>query len=71
MTSTTGRVTLAFATATDAARAEAALRPDNDGHLAARVDGTALVLEATSSSAMGLLRTLDDALACLRATGLD
>lgn len=71
MTPATGRVTLAFATAADAARAEAALRPDNEGHVSTRVEGSRLVLEAKSGSAIGLLRTLDDALACLRATGLD
>lgn len=54
-----------------AADAQAALAPDDDGFLSSRLDGDALVLEATSDSVMGLLRTLDDALGCLRATGIE
>lgn len=55
----------------DAAAAEAAARslaPDNDGYLDARVEGGAtLVLRAEAATAMGLLRSMSDALGCLRA----
>ena len=64
------RVTLVFAVAADAAAAAAALAPDNGGHLRTRCEGPLLHLEASADTAMGLLRTLDDALACLRATGV-
>jgi hypothetical protein len=47
-----------------------ALAPDNEGHLEARLKGTTLVLSASSATPMGLLRTLDDALGCLRALGM-
>lgn len=63
-------VTLRFANPDEAQAAAKALAPDNGEHLRTRVEGADLHLEATSGSAMGLLRTLDDALACLRATGL-
>jgi hypothetical protein len=48
----------------------AALLPDNDGMLKMRRDGEHLILEASASTPRGLLRTLDDALACLRAAGV-
>lgn len=48
----------------------AALQPDNDGHLAHSVADGSLTLLA-EGSIMSVLRTLDDALGCLRATGLD
>jgi len=64
------KVTLQFANAAEASAAAAALAPDNAGLLQMRVEGNELHLEATSGSAMGLLRTLDDAMACLRATGM-
>ena len=64
------RVTLAFATAEEAQAAAAAIAPDNGGHLRARCEGPLLHLEASADSPMGLLRTLDDAMACLRATGV-
>lgn len=54
----------------DAARAErlrASLTPDDDGHLAMRVEADALVLEAGSDTPLGLLRTLDEAVAQLAA----
>ncbi len=46
-----------------------ALEPDNGGVLSCRVEGDALVLECHSDKAMGVLRTLDDALDCVRALG--
>lgn len=54
----------------EAARtAMAALEPDNDGHLEVRVEGDELVLSCGSGSVMGVLRSLDDALDCVRALG--
>lgn len=55
----------------DPALAQAALAPDDEGHLSSRIDGGVLVLAATSDSPMGLLRTLDDVMGCLRATGIE
>lgn len=53
----------------EAARtAMAALEPDNGEHLQALVEGDELVLSC-SGSVMGVLRTLDDALDCVRALG--
>jgi hypothetical protein len=66
----TGRLVLAFGEPAAARAAAAALAPDNGIHLRTKVEGNALVLEADAETAMGLLRTLDDALACLRATGV-
>lgn len=51
--------------------AKAALEPDNGGHLEARVEGDELVLCCEAGSVMGVLRSLDDALGCLRALGVD
>lgn len=54
----------------EAARtAQASLAPDDDGFLESSVQGDDLVLTARADSMMGLLRTLDDALGCLRALG--
>lgn len=55
----------------DADVAAHAIGPDNDGHMEAEVVDGVLVLRAASSSPMGLLRSLDDALGCLRATGIE
>ena len=55
----------------DADVAAQALGPDNDGHIEAEVEAGTLVLSAASPSPMGLLRSLDDALGCLRATGIE
>lgn len=61
--------TVRLALGAGAARtAMAALEPDNDGHLEARVEGDELVLSC-SGSVMGVLRSLDDALGCVRALG--
>ena len=55
----------------DANVAMRALEPDDGGHMDSRVEDGVLVLRAESATAMGLLRSLDDALACLRALGDD
>ncbi|HET6399236.1 MAG TPA: hypothetical protein VFH47_06750 [Candidatus Thermoplasmatota archaeon] len=47
-----------------------ALRPDDPGTVLLRTEGEVLVVEACSDTTMGLLRTVDDVLACLRATGI-
>lgn len=64
-------IRIAFPDPDAAETARASLEPDNDGHLDAVVDGTDLVLTAESDSIMGLLRTIDDAMGCLRATGIE
>lgn len=54
----------------DAAAAQAMLRSlqaDDPGSAALATDGRDLVVVASASSAMGLLRTLDDLLGCVRA----
>ncbi len=64
-------VRLSFGSPAEAEAARTALEPDNGGHLDANVDANTLELRCTSDSIMGILRTLDDALGCLRATGMD
>ncbi|MES2154813.1 MAG: hypothetical protein V4510_06720 [bacterium] len=54
----------------DAARMLRALAADNGVFLHAVVDGGWLVLTATASTALGLLRTFDDTFASLRGAGL-
>ncbi|MGB1585835.1 MAG: hypothetical protein ACPHID_02160 [Thermoplasmatota archaeon] len=51
--------------------AQAALAPDDGGFLVTRVDGSVLELTARAEAPMGLLRTLDDVMGCLRATGIE
>lgn len=46
------------------------LAADNADFLAVHVDGTFLVLDVRAASPLGLLRTIEDAITCLRATGL-
>jgi hypothetical protein len=67
----TATVVISLASREQALQMAAALAPDNDGFLTTRVEGTNLHLEATSNDAMGLLRSLDDALGCLRAAGVE
>jgi hypothetical protein len=47
------------------------LAADDADHAALRAEGATLRLEAGASTALGLLRTLDDALGCLRAAEPD
>lgn len=65
----TARVRIRLGSVKEAEQIAAAIGPDNDGYLACRLDGASLILEAEAGSAMGLLRTIDDALGCVRATG--
>lgn len=64
-------VRITFPDPESAEQARQSLEPDNEGHVEATVDGADLVLSAEADSIMGLLRTLDDALGCLRATGVE
>jgi hypothetical protein len=66
-----GRLAIAFPDGRAAGIAREALKPDDGIHLRSSVRGATLELEAEADSAMGLLRTFDDALACLRATGVE
>ncbi len=63
-------VRLQMADRAAAERARRALEADNGDFLTAYVDGKALVMDAEAESPLGLLRTIEDALNCLRATGL-
>jgi hypothetical protein len=53
--------------AAEATRLLRALAADDPGHATLRQEGAGLVVEASSATALGLLRTLDDLLGCLRA----
>lgn len=64
-------VKITYASAEEAQRAAQALAPDNGGYLLTTVEQDALLLRCEADSPMGLLRTLDDALGCLRAAGLN
>ncbi|HET6405507.1 MAG TPA: KEOPS complex subunit Pcc1 [Candidatus Thermoplasmatota archaeon] len=50
-----------------AARLAASLAPENEGFVSTRVEGATLVAEARSDTPMGLLRTLDEVVACIAA----
>lgn len=60
-------LTIALDSEPQARRLAASFAPDDDGHLSVRVDGAELVLETAAHSPMGLLRTLDEAVAQLAA----
>lgn len=60
-------VRLAFASPEEAVRVAASIEPENDGFLRATVVGHDLIVEAEADSPLSLLRTLDDALACIGA----
>jgi hypothetical protein len=62
----TAELTLPFADVAAAEIARAAIEPDNDGFLTCAIAGAELRLEFTSKSTMGLLRSIDDVLGCLR-----
>lgn len=55
----------------EADRLRRSLSADDAGHAALRVEGATLVVEAESATALGMLRTLDDLLGCLRAAEPD
>jgi hypothetical protein len=61
-----GSVRVGFISPEEATRAAQAIEPDNEGYLVIRIEGRTLVLEA-SGDRLSVLRTIDDALACLRA----
>lgn len=58
---------LQFASPEEASRMAASLAPENAAYLRVRVEGSVLVAEAEADAPLGLLHTLDDALACLAA----
>ncbi|HEX2021474.1 MAG TPA: KEOPS complex subunit Pcc1 [Candidatus Thermoplasmatota archaeon] len=60
-------VRLTFGSPAEAERLAASLAPENDGFLTARVEGRVLALDAEADGPLSLMRTLDDALACLSA----
>ncbi len=64
------RVRIQLKDEAEALRVRDALAPDNGGHIECEVDGASLTLRAEAGSAMGLLRSIDDALGCVRATGV-
>lgn len=66
----TASLRIRFPSHTEADRAGRALAPDNEGHVAWLAEGNDLVLECSSDSVLGLVRTVDDVLGCLRAAGL-
>lgn len=66
----TASLRVRFGSRAEAERAGRALEPDNEGHVAWAVDGGDLVLEASAETVLGLVRTVDDLLGCLRATGM-
>lgn len=59
-----------FPSRAEAERTGRSLAPDNLGHVAWVIEGSDLVLEASSETILGLVRTVDDLLGCLRATGM-
>lgn len=54
-----------------AARLAAALSPDDAGSVGLAVEESVLVVTVRGQTRLGLLRTLDDVLGCIRATGMD
>lgn len=59
-------MTLPYGSKQEAETALAAIQPDNDGYVDASVSGSDLVLKFSSETTMGLLRSIDDVLGCLR-----
>lgn len=70
MTAHTASLRIRFASPQEAQRAGRSLAPDNAGQVAWAAEGADLVLEASADTVLGLVRTMDDLLGCLRATGL-
>ncbi|MEK6984772.1 MAG: hypothetical protein AABX89_00090 [Candidatus Thermoplasmatota archaeon] len=66
------RITLRIeaSSAEEARHLVASLAPENGTFLTARVEGAFIVLDAEATTALGLLRTVEDALQCLHAAGL-
>ena len=66
----TASLRIRFPSPAAAQRAGQALAPDNDGQVAWFAEGSELVLESSADSILGLVRTVDDLLGCLRAAEL-
>lgn len=64
---TRAEVRLALDSAAEADRLARALAPENERFLEAAPEGDTLVLRAEAETPLSVLRTLDDALACLAA----
>ncbi|MEA3143831.1 MAG: hypothetical protein QOG31_1155 [Thermoplasmata archaeon] len=65
--SVTGEMRIDAGSAAEAKILAAALQADDAGIAPCRAEGTFVVVSLRSATAMGALRTLDDALECLRA----
>ena len=59
-------LSIAYPDARQAGEAARSLAPDGEGFADFWTEGKTLVVEARSEGAMGLLRSLDDVMACLR-----
>jgi hypothetical protein len=66
----TARIRIEMPDRAAAEQARRAIEADNGDFLTAYTDGKHIVLDAEADSPLGLLRTIEDALTCLRATGL-
>lgn len=66
----TATLTLEFASESDARTVARAIAPDNGTHATCKAIGRRVQVVASADTPMGLLRTLDDLLECVRATGL-
>lgn len=63
----TSEITIPFDSVEAANIALAAIAPDNGDFVNATLDGVDLRLQFQSETTMGLLRSIDDVLGCLRA----
>jgi len=61
---------LDLASEAEAETARRALEPDGGGFVGLARDGAVLVVEAEAETRLGLLRSLDDVLGCVRALGI-
>ena len=59
-------ITVTYPTPEEAQRIHGALAVDDDAHLTSGVQGPQLVVNAVGDSPQGLLRALEDFLACLQ-----
>jgi len=62
---------LNFPTVAEAERALASLAPDNGEFCTLKLDGASVELQADAASPLGMLRSIDDILGCLRAIGYE
>jgi len=62
---------LHFVDAATALRAARSIAADNDASTTGKPDDKVLMLNVTGQTVLGLLRSIEDALTCLRAAGLE